>query len=265
MLVVAGIRDLQFDAFFSMWFDQGAHDIRCEWGERGIEVLAPTVDAIIVVDVLCFSTCVDIGTVGGALIYPYRWRDDTAADFARDVGATLAGRRGSARISLSPPSLRHVTRGMKLVLPSPNGATLSCLTGKTPTFAACFRNAESVAAAARALGPRIGVIPCGERWPDGSLRPCLEDWLGAGAVIRHLSGSLSPESDAARAAFEQRARDLEPALRGCGSARELIEQGWEEDVIVAAQLGSSTAAPRLVDGAYQAVFTDGSDDASSRM
>jgi hypothetical protein len=45
----------------------------------------------------------------------------------------------------------------------------------------------------------------------------------------------------------------------------LIEQGWEEDVIVAAQLGSSTAAPRLVDGAYQAVFTDGSDDASSRM
>src|SRR5438477_636242 len=205
-----------------MWFDQSAYDIRCEWGERGVETLAPMVDALIVIDILCFSTCVDIGTAGGALIYPYKWRDETAAEFARDLGATLAGRRGMARISLSPPSLRHVTRGMKLVLPSPNGATLSRLTGDTPTFAACFRNAEAVANAARALGPRIGVIPSGERWPDWSLRPCLEDWLGAGAVIHYLAGSLSPESDAARGAFERHAHDLETTLRGCGSARELI-------------------------------------------
>jgi 2-phosphosulfolactate phosphatase len=249
-----------------MWFDQSAYEIRCEWGERGIEMLAPMVDAIVIVDILCFSTCVDIGTSGGALIYPYRWRDESAAAFARDIGATLAGRRGSARISLSPPSLRNVTRGMKLVLPSPNGATLSCLTGDTPTFAACFRNAAAVAIAARALGPRIGVIPSGERWPDGSLRPCLEDWLGAGAVIGHLSGSLSPESETARRAFELHMHDLERTLRGTGSARELIEQGWSEDVVVASQIGSSTAAPRLIDGAYRAVFTDsGSDDAISRL
>lgn len=249
-----------------MWFDQNAFDIRCEWGERGLDMLAPMVDALVIIDILCFSTCVDIGTSGGALIYPYRWRDESAAGFARDIGATLAGRRGSAQISLSPPSLRHVTRGMKLVLPSPNGATLSRLTGSTPTFAACFRNAAAVAAAAQALGPRIGVIPAGERWPDGSLRPCLEDWLGAGAVIHHLSGTTSPESETARGAFEQHAHHLERTLRGCGSARELIEQGWTEDVIVASELGSSTAAPRLVDGAYRAVFTSvGSDDARSEM
>lgn len=249
-----------------MWFDQSTFDIRCEWGERGVETLAPKVDALVIVDILCFSTCVDIGTSGGALIYPYRWRDESAARFAHDVGATLAGRRGVARISLSPPSLRHVTRGMKLVLPSPNGATLSCLTGSTPTFAACFRNAEAVAAAAQALGPHIGVIPAGERWPDGSLRPCLEDWLGAGAVIHHLSGSLSPESETARGSFEQHAHDLERTLRGTGSARELIEQGWVDDVVVASEVGSSTAAPRLVDGAYQAMFTNpGSDDARSHM
>src|SRR5215208_2808383 len=111
-----------------MWFDQGSYDVRCEWGEHGVATLAPNVDAIIIVDVLCFSTCVDIGTSHGALVYPFKWKDDSAERFAKGIGATLAGARGRALISLSPPSLRHVTRGMRLVLPSPNGATLSCLT-----------------------------------------------------------------------------------------------------------------------------------------
>ena len=37
--------------------------------------------------------------------------------------------------------------------------------------------------------------PCGERWmADSSLRPAFEDLVGAGAIIRHLWGTTSPEA-----------------------------------------------------------------------
>jgi hypothetical protein len=37
---------------------------------------------------------------------------------------------------------------------------------------------------AQQLGSTFNVIPAGERWPDGSLRPALLDWLGAGGILR---------------------------------------------------------------------------------
>jgi 2-phosphosulfolactate phosphatase len=43
-----------------MIFDQQEFDIRCEWGEHGISVLAPISDVIIIIDVLSFSTSVDV-------------------------------------------------------------------------------------------------------------------------------------------------------------------------------------------------------------
>jgi 2-phosphosulfolactate phosphatase len=238
----------------SHFFDQHEYDIRCEWGTHGVAAVAAHSDVFVIVDVLSFSTCVDIAVGNGALIYPYALRDDTAHDYARSLGALLASSRRTAGggYSLSPTSLLSVPSGTRLVLPSPNGATLSRATGAVPTLAGCLRNARNVARAARTFGRRISVIPAGERWPDGSIRPAIEDWLGAGAIISHLGGTRSPEAALAATAYEHaRARDdLWRYLSTCGSGRELIGQGYEEDVRLAADLDVSTCVPVLRDGAY---------------
>ena len=69
-------------------------------------------------------------------------------------------------------------------------------------------NAPAVAEAALRLGKRISVIPAGERWEDNSLRPSLEDWIGAGAIINELSGSFSPEAQAALDVYRAPGADL---------------------------------------------------------
>ena len=236
-----------------MFFDQDPFDVRCEWGLAGVEALQPRSDAIIVVDVLSFTTSVDIATSRGAVVLPYPWRDhDRATDFALMHRALLAraGRRRSGSFTLSPESLLGISAGTRLVLPSPNGATLSLATGTVPTLAGCLWNAEVVARAALQYGNRIGVIPAGEHWEHGGLRPGLEDLVGAGAIIHHLPGSRSPEAEAAVAAYRRFEDDLVDCLRHCGSGRELIGHGFARDVELAGQLNCSHCAPVLVDGAY---------------
>lgn len=104
------------------------------------------------------------------------------------------------------------------MLPSPNDASLSLATGDTITLAGCLRNASAVAEAALRSGKRIAVIPAGERWEDNSLRPSLEDWLGAGAIIDELTGSLSPEAQAARDAYRGTDADLTQTIRNASRA-----------------------------------------------
>src|SRR4029077_5665586 len=86
------------------------------------------------------------------------------------------------------------------------------------------------------------VVPAGERWPDGSLRPSLEDGLGAGAVIAALGSvpaSLSPEADWLGAAYLGTA-DVAAAVRESASGRELIQGGFADDVAIAVDLDAST-------------------------
>src|SRR5689334_10086397 len=147
------------------WLDQGGWDVRCEWGPRAVEALAPHADVVVLVDVLSFGSCVDVATARGALVHPWPRSDASAADRARALGAVLAGARERGGPSLSPASMRDVAPGTRILLPSPNGAALSLLTGATPTLAGCLRNAASVARAAAAIGGRVAVIPAGERWP----------------------------------------------------------------------------------------------------
>lgn len=227
--------------------------MRCEWGMQGVEHLAPISDVVIIVDVLSFCTCVDVAVGRGAQVYPFGFRNDSARTYAVVVGARLAApQRRAGGYTLSPASLLTIPPETRLVLPSPNGSTLSVGTGDTPTLAGCLRNARTVAAVASTLGERIAVIPAGERWRDGSLRPAWEDWVGAGAIIAHLPGARSPEADAALAAYRNALPDLAALLCRCSSGKELIAAGYAADVDLAAALDVSAVAPQLVDGAYRA-------------
>ena len=66
--------------------------------------LAPASDVVVIVDVLSFSTCVDIAVSVGAEVFPYLWRDERAAGFAAEIGGVLAAPRGQPGLSLSPAS-----------------------------------------------------------------------------------------------------------------------------------------------------------------
>jgi 2-phosphosulfolactate phosphatase len=232
-------------------FDQQEFEIRFEWGLKGVEILAPISDIVIIVDVLSFSTCVDVATEAGIKVYPYRWKDESAKTYASQVGAVLAGSRGHSEngFSLSPGSLLRAPFCEKLVLPSPNGSTLSLATGATTTICGCLRNAEAVANYAMQKGKKIAVIAAGEQWPGGSLRPAFEDLLGAGAIISFLEGTRSPESMAALSVFNE-SGDMHEQMKRCSSGKELIAKGFEEDVRIASAFKVSKNIPVLTHGAY---------------
>ena len=234
-----------------MIFDQSEYDVRCEWGEEGLSRLAPVSDVVIIVDVLSFSTAVDIAVSRGALVYPYCWQDSSVDEFARSAGAEVARKQNERGYSLSPASLENLPPGTRLVLPSPNGSHLSWLADGRLTMAGCLRNCYAVAEAAEANGKQVAVIPAGERWDSGRLRPCLEDLAGAGAIISRLRGTRSPEADVAVAVFERVRATLTESVLACASGKEKAARGEQKDVRLATDLNASRSVPVLVDGAYR--------------
>lgn len=230
-------------------FDQSDFDIRCEWGLAAIDHMAPA-EVVIVIDVLSFSTSVDIALCRGASVLPYRWKDDGADAYAQAHDAQLAGgRRSASTYSLAPSSLITAPAGLRLVLPSPNGSTIafSAMSSGARVVAGSLRNAAAVAAWAGRNAERVLVVPAGERWPDGSLRPAIEDVIGAGAIIAGLAGSRSPEAEAAVAAFQGARGALHDRIAASSSGRELSEIGFGRDVALAAEFDVSPVVP-LLDG-----------------
>lgn len=237
------------------WYSQSDFEVRLEWGLPAVEHLAPDVDCVVVVDVMSFSTCVSVAIDNGALIYPYPWKDDSAIQYAEQIGAHAASFERSANgvsYSLSPHSLKMIPTGAKLVLPSPNGSTISFRARDygIEVFSGCFRN---MAATARecARFKRILVIPCGERWPDGDFRPSVEDIAAAGGIIANLGrNSLSPEAESAAAIFRHHSEQGMSSLHLCSSARELAKRGFEADIRLCLNVDVSAKACRLNDDFY---------------
>lgn len=240
-----------------MFFDQARWAVRCEWGEQGVRELAPFADALVIVAVLSFTTCVEVALSCGASVLPYRWHDDSMLAFAQQHAAIAASRerRFADGFSLSLTSLLSLPAGTKLVLPSPNGATLCALAEEIlpgRVFADGLRNAAAVGAFVSQAFERVLVVPAGERWPDGSLRPAVEDWLGAGAVISAMQSSLAPEAALARQAFHHAETHLVEVIQECSSGRELAQRGFMADVALACDLNSSLTVPHLSSGIFQA-------------
>ena len=219
-------------------------EISCEWGEAGVQLLADQVDVVVIVDVLSFSTSVDIATSRGAIVAPFKWRERHQAP-ANATGYTL-----------SPSTLENIEPGYHLVLPSLNGSQLSTMAaGKCAVIAGCLRNAPSVARAAPEIGRRVAVIPAGERWADGSIRFALEDLVGAGAILAELGGDRSPDVELAISAFEAARVDGFDALRATRSAVEKLEQDLARDVELAFTYGVSDCVPVLGERGYSSGIT----------
>jgi 2-phosphosulfolactate phosphatase len=232
------------------WTRQAASEVRFDWGPVGVEAVHARY--VVIVDVLRFTTAVDAAVARGARVYPYRWKDASAASFAQDVGARLADGSDPAGPSLSPVAMTRVDHGDALVLPSPNGSTCATLASErgATVIAACLRNARSVAAWLNANTREVAVIACGERWPDGGLRPALEDHLGAGAVLAHLKGHLSREAEAAVRLWEGMEQAAADAIRECVSGQELQACDRGDDLEFAVALHVSATVPLLSDGAF---------------
>lgn len=239
--------------------------LRFDWGPTGAEAIADGAEIAVVVDVLSFTTAVTVAVERGIEVLPYRWRDASAASYAEAHDAILAvGRRQGLRtggVSLSPVSLARADGVRRVVLPSPNGSAISFgLARRCPVVvAACLRNAAAVGAwLARRVadGAAVAVVAGGERWPDGSLRPALEDLWGAGAVLSALTdvdaGLWSPEARAASRAYAAAPRPIADELAATASGRELVASGFARDVDLAAEVDVTDVVPVLRDGAFAA-------------
>jgi 2-phosphosulfolactate phosphatase len=238
-------------------FDQTSYRIRFEWGAERVRRLAPRSQVVVIVDVLSFTTCVDVAISRDAVVFPYRYKDEPAIEFAQSVGALLAGTRGQVP-SLSPNSLLSVATHSRLVLPFLNGSTWTIIARESgvPVLAGCLRNAQTISEYIHRQYPSaaVTVIACGEQWPSGMLRPAIEDLIGAGAILSQFDpAELSPEAKMAAGAYEQVAAKLSTTVAECASGRELAAAGFPEDVARASELNVSRTVPIFEDGAYHQV------------
>ncbi|MET7394562.1 2-phosphosulfolactate phosphatase [Dactylosporangium sp. NPDC005572] len=245
-------------------FAQPGSGARFDWGPAGAAELARVCSVLVVVDVLSFSTAVDIAVTRGMRVHPFPWSDQARA-YADRMGAAVAVGRSkvtpASPWSLSPHALRKAPVVADLVLPSPNGATICSAASSTgvPVVAAALRNAPAVARWLHEHGhgtpsQPVGVIAAGELWPDGALRPCVEDLLGAATVLDGLSAlgaSLSVEAAITLAALAA-VRNVGAAVRRCVSGQELIGRGFAEDVALAVESGVSHTVPVLTNGVFVA-------------
>ena len=240
--------------------DQAGHRLRLEWGPVG--AAAVPADLAVVVDVLSFTTSATVAAERGIVVLPFRWRDERAEEYAAAHDAVLAVGRREARdrpgaVSLSPVTLAAASGVERLVLPSPNGSTIVRVLAEAgaEVVAASLRNAAAVGhlvAARIAAGGSVTVVPAGERWPDGSLRPAVEDLWGAGAVVAAAldSGAVGagPEALTAAAAWRAVRHDPRAAVRACASGLELAAIGFGDDVDLAAQVDAVRVIPTLRGG-----------------
>jgi 2-phosphosulfolactate phosphatase len=252
---------------------QSGFQVRLDWGLDGA-LLLQDAHVVVVVDVLSFSTTVELAVSAGVEVLP--WGEaEGAEDFARRAGAVLAAPRDAAdgRPSLAPSSVTAeavsaLGAPARLVLPSPSGGAIARALEEArgesgPTvIAGSLRNAAAVADAVLALQERLGdratvaVIPAGERHASGALRPAVEDLLGAGAIVDALTAvgidHCSPEAATASSAYYALRRGIGHLVSASATAEELRGKDFAADVDLARRVNASRTVPVLRDSAFRA-------------
>jgi 2-phosphosulfolactate phosphatase len=258
-------------------FRQAGAGVRFDWGPTAARTLPTRRSALVVVDVLSFTTAVSVATGRGIAIVPYPLGEPGAADLAERLGAALAvprrERSAAHPWTLSPSALRTAPPTHRLVLPSPNGSAIAAAVadaerggaqrvdaqsedgvraGGQEVVAGCLRNVTATAEwlVSRGYGTcerPVWLIAAGERWPEGSLRPALEDQLGAGALAAALERAGCPLSPEARAAARTFAGtdDLLEAVTRCASGCELSAMGFPDEAEIAADLDADSHASAM--------------------
>lgn len=248
--------------------------IHVEWGPSGARLAGDRGDVVVIVDVLAFSTSVALTVERGGTALSYSadeldamgGRDRAAAALAAEIVAKDRAAT-TARFSLSPASLETIGRGDRLIFTSLNGAACTAAASNAPhVIVGALTNRSAVAQILRRLladgvAERCTIVACGERWtsvsdePD-SLRPGIEDLLGAGSIVAALTDlRTSPEAEVAATAFVASEHRILDVLRTCVSGRELIERGFPDDVDLAAAIDSIAAVPCWRTGNPRREFT----------
>ncbi|BBA95572.1 hypothetical protein RVR_483 [Actinacidiphila reveromycinica] len=232
----------------------------------GARLAAERGDAVVVVDVLSFSTTLDVAVSRDFTCHVYSGAEIDAMGGLQAAADSMGARPLSKRrrvppgqVSLSPQSLLHAEPGQRVLFTSLNGAAAAGAAAAAPALlVGGLRNATACArAVARLLDEqvarRVTVVACGEHWSSTQphvegMRPSLEDWIGAGVICDRLAQegrTLSPEAQVAAGA----ARSPGPAvLADCVSARELVAAGFDDDVALALQVDVSGVVPTRLPG-----------------
>jgi 2-phosphosulfolactate phosphatase len=214
-------------------------------------------DVIIVIDVLrCTSSIVTAMANGAASIIPVRSVGQARAMKAKDRNYVLAGERGGLPprgfdLGNSPTDFStEKIRGKDIIITTTSGtqAIMNAAEAKTVLIGS-FLNLTGVAAEASKIafgnGRSLTIALSGKK---GTFS--LEDFLCAGAIISTIR-SRSRLSDAASAsllAFKTADENLAENILGGNHARELVDLGLEEDVILCSQKDKYDVVPILSDG-----------------
>lgn len=239
--------------------------VRCtlECGPEGASLAAARGDIIVIVDVLCFTTCVGLAVSRQAEVYPCSESDDVFT-LADNLGGVAGVRRREVpqrgMYSLSPPTYLNIQSGTKVLLRSPNGAFCSLKAAPSSlVLAGALVNARAIGDAAvreaTDSGHDITVVACGEardpQHPAAGARFALEDYLGVGAIIAHIGVQKSIEAQVCEETFLRYRDRLLDLLLECQSGKEQVDYGYRCDVDYSAQLDILDSVPMLDHGWYR--------------
>lgn len=219
-------------------FDQSRYQVRLEWGLDGLARLAPA-DVVIVVDVLRFSTTVTDAVARGDAV-PL----DADADAVSINGARVARAAAASGALVVLACLRNASAVARAVL-----AEQRRRAGRT--------SVAVIAAGERVTATAAGGALAGAGGGTGAVRFCVEDHLGAGAVVNALArvgiDHTSPEAAVAAEAFRGLQGAVRHVLTASGSGQELIARERRDEVLAAAELDAVDAVPVLHDGVFRAL------------